>query len=343
MTSEELQDLLLPSGWADFRFRGQRDSVIDSWQGVVKKSPRVMNSLWQRTIGQFPSIEMIISAMESETPELVGIFPDEESLRRSQHRMLERSGFSLHKSSPPSSLFLVIVQRSRAPLATPALENAAPSGFDLWFNFYDGVPPANFGNEAQFVSSCRGSKATFAGSLPPGIMSFLEHYEWILFLDDDVEINASALGDLFSAVSGSKLFAAQAAIDEGSPADSYSWASLVKQPGESGIIPISGVEVMAPLLSRQAFTEFVSLSPESHSTWGLDLALGVIAQEKGLQLGLVTDFTMRHSGNSRKGGLYRFLEDNRLYYETEIFYLWLNRKIDTWGISRTGSEGAVNE
>ena len=116
-----------------------------------------------------------------------------------------------------------------------------------------------------------GTKTTAIRRLMEFRPDLLLRYQAVLFLDDDVEIDAAGIDALFRAMTAEKLDLAQPALT----ADSATAYPFLKRPSAAGgVMRVSSVEIMAPALTRRALECAHWVFAESVSGWGSDLLLG---------------------------------------------------------------------
>jgi len=119
-------------------------------------------------------------------------------------------------------------------------------------------------------------------------------YQAVLFLDDDVEIDAQGIDAFFRAQAAAKLDLAQPALT----ADSATAYPFLKRPSAgAGVTPVSSVEIMAPALTRRALERANWAFAESVSGWGSDLLLGpaVRAAFGPASVGMIGSVAIRHA------------------------------------------------
>ena len=139
-----------------------------------------------------------------------------------------------------------------------------------------------------------GTKTTAIRRLLDERPDLLLRYEAVLFLDDDVEIGGGDIDALFAAAEQEGLDLAQPALT----ADSDSaWPFLKRPQAGSGIIRVSTVEIMAPLITRRALERVGWAFSQSVSGWGTDLVLGPAARAAfgPAAVGVVGSVAVRHA------------------------------------------------
>ena len=154
----------------------------------------------------------------------------------------------------------------------------------------------------------QGTKTTSIRRLMELRPDLLLRYQAVLFLDDDVEIDAEGIEALFRAMTSEKLDLAQPALT----ADSSTAYPFLKRPSaRPGVTRVSSVEIMAPALSRRALESAKWAFAESVSGWGSDLLLGpaVRAAFGPNSVGIIGSVAVRHAApvDLRAGAYYAFL------------------------------------
>ena len=141
---------------------------------------------------------------------------------------------------------------------------------------------------------------------------FFEAYEYVLFLDDDVLVTEEAITQLFVIAQSKNLKLAQPSV---APESAHTWNVLLTQP-DSFIRTLNTVEIMMPLLSREALQLGSHLFSRSISGWGLDFALGdLVSSEFGSGKIAVIDavsFLHARTIDVVQGAYYRMLRENRI-------------------------------
>ena len=123
-----------------------------------------------------------------------------------------------------------------------------PRKFDLLVNYFEPPevePSPNF----DIVIFQRGTKTGAINTLLKLRPDLLLRYDAVLFLDDDIELSASAIENLFHTMERQDLALAQASLS----ADSDCVWPVFKQPNVGERVRlVNAVEVMMPALTRQA-------------------------------------------------------------------------------------------
>ena len=180
-----------------------------------------------------------------------------------------------------------------------------PRGYDVLLNYYqDGE--AN--PRADTVVFQAGTKTTAIRRLLETRPDLLLRYEAALFLDDDVEIGAQGIEALFGAFAAERLDLAQPALS----ADSLTaWPFLKKPSAGNGIIRVSSIEIMAPLISRRALQRAGWTFAETVSGWGTDLLIGPAVRSAfgPDSVGVIGSVAVRHATpvDTAGGAFYAYL------------------------------------
>ncbi len=149
---------------------------------------------------------------------------------------------------------------------------AEPREYDVLLNYYQ---EGDANRRADTVVFQGGTKTTAIRRLLDERPDLLLRYEAALFLDDDVEVGEGDIDRLFAAAARDRLDVAQPALT----ADSDSaWPFLKRPKAGNGIIRVSTIEIMAPLLTRRALERVGWTFSQTVSGWGTDLLLGPAAR-----------------------------------------------------------------
>jgi hypothetical protein len=182
---------------------------------------------------------------------------------------------------------------------------AEPRAYDVLLNYFE---DADANPRADAVVFQAGTKTTAIRRLLDERPDLLLRYDAVLFLDDDVEIGDRDIDRLFATAAQNGLDVAQPALT----ADSDSaWPFLKRPKAGTGIIRVSTVEIMAPLLTRRALERLGWAFSQSVSGWGTDLVLGPAARAAfGPEaVGVVGSVAVRHARpvDTRGGAFYAYL------------------------------------
>ena len=180
-----------------------------------------------------------------------------------------------------------------------------PRGYDVLLNYYR---EGEANPRADTVVFQAGTKTTAIRRLLETRPELLLRYEAALYLDDDVEIGAPGIEALFGAFAAESLDLAQPALT----ADSLTaWPFLKKPAAGNGILRVSSIEIMAPLISRRALERAGWAFAETVSGWGTDLLLGPAVRSAfgPDSLGVIGSVAVRHARpiDTAGGALYATL------------------------------------
>ncbi|ODR96797.1 hypothetical protein AUC71_04315 [Methyloceanibacter marginalis] len=158
-----------------------------------------------------------------------------ERVRQSQRDFYSKIEFKLLFDRGKQRRFLVFIQCSANSYNKALLSNRNRS-FDLLLNFYDGVPDLR--PEVEIACHQIGSKCTAISKITCESPDLLDRYEWVLFLDDDIELSTDQLNALFAEVDNSSLDAAQPALSHdspgaGTPFERPAWKVVQRSPTRS--------------------------------------------------------------------------------------------------------------
>jgi len=211
-------------------------------------------------------------------------------LRARQDRFYAEGRLNIAREAPrPGRTVLVFVQCGQGFDAAYLKE---PRGYDVLLNSYHeggAVHP-----KADIAVFQAGTKTTAIRRLIELRPDLLLRYEAVLFLDDDVEIDAAGIETFFRVMAAEKLDLAQPALTK----DSATAYSFLKQPSAgAGVTWASSVEIMAPALTRRALECAKWTFGESISGWGTDLLLGPTVRSAfgPRSVGAIGAVTVRHA------------------------------------------------
>jgi hypothetical protein len=206
------------------------------------------------------------------------------------------------EAAHPERNVLVFVQCGKG-FDAPYLEE--PRRYDVLLNYYH---ESDVHPKADIAVVQAGTKTTSIRRLMELRPDLLLRYQAVLFLDDDVEIDAQGIEAFFRAMTAEKLDLAQPALS----ADSATAYAFLKRPSVgAGVMRVSSVEIMAPALTRRALEGAKWAFAESVSGWGSDLLLGPAVRSAFGQnsVGVVGSVAVRHAApvDLRAGAFYAFL------------------------------------
>ena len=213
--------------------------------------------------------------------------------------------------------FLLFVQGSRAFRDVHASPHRS---FDVLLNDYAAptdLSSANYDPALEWVTTQNGTKTSAIRKLLTDAPHILTGYEFVLFLDDDVILTTAEIDRLFAVADSHHLDLAQASLT----ADSHCAFDTLKQPrAGSGLTPLTGVEIMMPVVSRRALQECGWVFAEGVSGWGVDFLLGAAVRERfGNTIALIGDVVARHETpiDTTNGAFYSYLRAHGIEATTE--------------------------
>ncbi len=248
-----------------------------------------------------------------------------DELKARQGRFYEDARTRIAREAPDRGRkLLVFVQCGKGFDASYLAE---PRDYDVLLNYYQ---EAEANPRADTVVFQAGTKTTAIRRLLEQRPDLLLRYEAALFLDDDVEVGEGDIDALFAAAARERLDLAQPALT----ADSDSaWPFLKRPRAGSGIIRVSTIEIMAPLLTRRALERVGWAFSQTVSGWGTDLVLGPAARAAfgPDALGVVGSVAVRHAHpvDTEGGAFYAFLRRYGIDPAHEA-----NRVIADFGVER---------
>jgi hypothetical protein len=226
-----------------------------------------------------------------------------QELRARQDRFYAAGRLRIEREAPhPERNILVFVQCGKGFDATYLGE---PRSYDVLLNYYH---EGTVHPKADIAILQAGTKTTSIRRLMELRPDLLLRYQAVLFLDDDVEIDAQGIEAFFQAMAAENLDLAQPALS----ADSATAYPFLKRPSVgAGVMRVSSVEIMAPALTRRGLECANWAFAESVSGWGTDLLLGpaVRATCGPKSVGAIGSVAVRHAAavDLGAGAFYAFL------------------------------------
>ncbi len=267
--------------------------LTDGVSALNDPHPLFDTRTYLRMCGRIPTgmtpLELFLA---SERPALAGAYRSIEALQEMQQAFLDRVTveiFSDHRKRP--ARWAVFLQCGRPSLHEQWL-TATPKPWHLIANFYDDTYQRPLPADMVLVQN-QGTKFTGVYRLLKDRPEFFQPYDYILFLDDDILVTEDQVTRLFEVVQALSLKLAQPAVK---PESAYTWPVLLEQRGSIGRY-LNTVEIMMPVISRDALSVGAYLFGRSISGWGLDFALGqTVSRAFGRgQAGVIDAVSFLHS------------------------------------------------
>jgi len=226
-----------------------------------------------------------------------------QELRARQDRFYADGRLRIEREAPHPARDLLVFVQCGAGFDAAYLEE--PRNYDVLLNYYGegSVHP-----KADIAVLQAGTKTTSIRRLLELRPDLLLRYQAVLFLDDDVEIDAPSIEALFRAMAAENLDLAQPVLT----ADSATAYPFLKRPSAgAGVMRVSSVEIMAPALTRRALECAKWVFAESVSGWGSDLLLGPAVRSAfgPTSVGVIGSVAVRHTApvDLKAGAFYTFL------------------------------------
>jgi hypothetical protein len=150
--------------------------------------------------------------------------------------------------------------------------------------------------------------------------SFLDPYEFIMLLDDDIQIQPNDITKLFLSAQSHHLDLLQASLSH----DSYCGHPVCYNQGSEGLRFTSAVDIMMPIFSREALNLASKVMKRGVSGWGVDLAIGELVVDRNDGVAAVSDEVVaehRKEIDRERGAFYTMLKNEGIYPEVELTYL----------------------
>lgn len=119
----------------------------------------------------------------------------------------------------------------------------------------------------------------------------LEHYDYFVFADDDIEITTEAINTLFETAARERLELAQPGLTP----DSYFSAIHHLRSASFRLRYTTYVEVMFPCLSRAALMRLLPYAADTPTGFGLDLIWARLEADNRYRAAIIDTISMRHT------------------------------------------------
>jgi hypothetical protein len=250
-----------------------------------------------------------------------GAYRNEHAFLSTQREYRMRTETHLNRdyrsSRLPFAVFLQCGEGSHWKDWQPAIDRS----WHLLVNHYDTTNVGRLPSDVEFQQTgvYPGTKFTAFQSILENYPHIIAPYEYILLLDDDVQLEDGAVNGLFSVVEQHGWELAQASLSR----ESSSSFPVFFNSGTHGWRVVNGVELMMPVYSRRALGLVRQVISQSVSGWGFDAALSVLANQQGFHAAVVDDVVAVHRRaiNADIGKYYQMLHQAQIYPEIEFTHL----------------------
>jgi hypothetical protein len=239
---------------------------------------------------------------------------------------------ALHEG-PARRPWLVFVQTNGGH---PAALHAPERRYDLMLNYYH--EPKEPPREAEYVFVQNGTKTTAIAELIEARPQLFNPYDYVLFLDDDIDLPAAQLAEFFETMRNNSLDLAQPALTEGSYG---SFPALFQKAGSPGFRRVSYVEIMMPALSRRALAASADCFRSGISGFGVDALIGATVRRLfGATVAVVDRVAARHQRaiDLEGGPLYLYLSANGIDPGVEMWTILADNELEQ-DLRETGASG----
>jgi hypothetical protein len=149
---------------------------------------------------------------------------------------------------------------------------------------------------------------------------WLDKYDYFFFVDDDIEITEEGIISLFQLCRHHQLLLSQPVLTR----DSYKSWRVLRKKYIAGIRYLSTVELMCPVMHRDAIRKLLSTFSLNQSGWGIDILWGnLLRKEYGnYRIAVFDQISARHTKPVGKGELYNKLGKTAVEERDEIFHTY---------------------
>jgi hypothetical protein len=245
-----------------------------------------------------------------------GVTRDLQELRARQSAFRERLNYDVLRRGRPGRRDLVYVQSGRGvhpPYLVPA------RGFDVLRNYY-ADPTGEVCPHSDHVLFQRGSKVTSVAAILRRDPELLLAYDQVLFLDDDIALEAGAVESFFAAMRRHGAVLAQPLL---TPESDCVWPLFKDSVNTGRCVPVSSVEVMMPAFSRDALVRLAWTFGLTVSGFGVDLLWGHLLPEarRAGRVLLIGEVQARHERtiDDVGGAFYLFMAENGINPKLELW------------------------
>lgn len=211
--------------------------------------------------------------------------------------------------------YLVFVQNRCSPLIREWMSNPDRS-FDVLNNYYSADCVDS--SDGDCVVFQPGTKFTAMRRLAQLRPDLLHRYRYMLFIDDDIDVDGGGLDRMFAECEKLSCPLAQASLDYTSHCV---WPVMkVDRSARRQNLQVNTVEIMMPVISGDLFWRSIGYFDQSISGFGLDLLWAKLLEETGsaYRIGSV----VAHHGKSidqTGGAYYEFLRAHHINAKSELW------------------------
>jgi len=222
---------------------------------------------------------------------------------------------SVIRMQPTVRKRLVWVQAGAGFSTTKWFRPDAPRSWDLMCIWYTLAGLDLSHGEIHLRQS--GTKSTAIHHVLRNDPAFLERYDQILFLDDDLTVDHPDIDRLFDIAAHGQLDLFQASL---LPESYCVWPDLFRK-SKSGIRKTTGVEIMMPGFTRAALFSSRDIFGRSVSGFGLDFMLSERLRQAGGKIGVVDAVAFGHFSKIDEigGAYYRLMRALGINQKLELF------------------------
>ena len=247
-----------------------------------------------------------------------GITADFADLKARQVTFRDELNYDVLRRGRPSRPNLVYIQSGRETNPPYLVHHRS---FDVLRNYYVD-PGTDVCRDSEHVLFQRGTKVT-------GIYAILRHdpelllaYDNVLFLDDDIALEADDIARLFAIMDRHGIALAQPLL---TPDSDCVWPVFRDARHAGRIVPVNSVEVMMPAFSRDALRRLAGTFAETVSGFGIDLLWGqtLAAEREAGRIALIGEVCARHQKgiDDVDGAFYVFLANHGINPKLELWMM----------------------
>jgi len=241
-------------------------------------------------------------------------------LRTNQSRFRGKITLEILRESPKKRDNLVFIQTNGGH---PAVLQAETRNYDLLLNYY--APGDTQNRPAEFIYAQRGTKVTAIDTILRERPEVLTQYDYVLFLDDDIEMTAAEIDKFFAIMRREKFDLAQPSL---TPDSFASLPLFYRRATSKGFRRVTYIEIMAPAFSRRALIANRENFGATISGFGLDVLFGAVTRKEfGSTIAVIDAVAAEHRRkiDLTGGALYRFLASEGIDPLVEMWTLEAER------------------
>lgn len=288
-------------------------------------SPYVDMTVVKRTEGGILDGVMLLSKIiRGQYESGLGVSDSQKQLVSKQRAFIDNIDLEVHKDLALGNKrkYLVWIQ-SRVGSEFFRWYRDGKRNWDLLINYYDSDPLRP--DIGEYILSQRGTKFTAIFNVWR-YANIFEGYEYIIFIDDDLQFKYKDIDKYFRFISENSIDLSQPSLTAGS----YCVWPVFFNKRSKGYRCTNGVEIMMPAFSQRAISLMAPYFGLSVSGFGLDLLFAQLAEKNNFKVAVVDAIRATHNSviDQSSGAYYELLRSFGINSKFELWSLMKRFDLD---------------